>query len=263
MSIVHCTLEIKSYENQKLICFFAIFALSSCSQAAEKPNTSSTSTTEAKTTTTAEIITYEIPTFYEIKYEDVDNFDVTDPNIPDPIEFGNDYAKYYCERVKDYFGFDGGREWSRRIRNVYVDGYNWEICLDPDSIEGKAVFDDSGIPISYASGRKYIIDKLNLTEKCFDSLCETAPTTYREIDGALSVAGTEGGDAGWIGSEIADYERTGDVITYKCFRKVEPLLKEQYGEADEPFTFSLAYTDGKWRLDELSYVEGFGGFRLE
>lgn len=194
----------------------------------------------------------------EIEYlenQDAD-FHFTETIIPDPVAFGDEYGKWLSNRVWSYFGYPATNQWITNPNDRIIDEEKdviYSLCVGVRLDNGEPVYDENGIPISYISGKKYIVEKLNLTENCFDMLCKTAPSSYCEKDGKLYVAESFGGQAGWNNSIIVDYEMNDNIITYNCTRLCEPMS----GNEDIEFTFSLKYIDNEWLLDDCSYVEGF------
>lgn len=197
-------------------------------------------------------------TMQEIEYsenEDTD-FHLTELIIPDPVAFGEKYGKWLSSRVWSYFGYPAINQWITNPNDRIVDEEKdtiFSLCIGIRHGNDEPVSDENGIPISYASGKRYIIEKLNLTENCFDTLCEIAPSSYCEKDGKLYIAESFGGQAGWRSSQIIDYETIDNTITYNCIRLCEPMS----GYEDTEFTFSLKYVENEWLLDDCSYVEGF------
>ncbi len=198
-------------------------------------------------------------TMQEIEYsenEDID-FCFTESIIPDPAAFGEEYGKWLSNRVWSYFGYPAVNQWITNPNDRIIDEEKdviYSLCVGVRLSNDEPVSDENSIPISYASGKKYIIEKLNLTENCFDTLCETAPSSYCEKDGKLYVAESFGGQAGWSSSIIVDCAAKDGIITYNCIRLCEPMS----GFEDTEFTFSLKYVENEWLLDDCSYVEGFG-----
>lgn len=107
--------------------------------------------------------------------------------------------------------------------------------------------------------KQFLIDYLHITENCYKDLCNNSPSTYTIKDGSFYVSSGDGGQAGWSYSQIVDYTINENVITYNCERVGSA---EEWGYDEDliqPFTFSLAYENNEWKLNSVSYTEGFLG----
>ncbi len=187
---------------------------------------------------------------------DFPDVDITNPRIDDSLEFGEKYGIWLSTRLWKYFGYPAINSWKTDPEDKFIDndrGVIYSLCVGTRSDNTEPVWEENGVAISFDSGKRYIIEKLNLTEQCFNSLCKNAPTCYLEKDGKLYVAESFGGQVGWDYSYIVDYEAGNDSITYHCTR----ICEKESGYDDRPFTFTLKYSDEKWLLDDCSYVEGF------
>ena len=198
-------------------------------------------------------------TMQEIEYSENQDTDFcfAESTILDPAAFGEEYGKWLSDRVWSYFGYPAINQWITNPNDRIIDEEKdiiYSLCVGVRLSNDEPVSDENGIPISYASGKMYIIEKLNLTENCFDMLCEISPSSYCEKDGKLYVAESFGGQAGWSNSVVVDYETKNNVINYNCIRLCEPMS----GYEDTEFTFSLKYVENEWLLDDCSFVEGFG-----
>ncbi len=203
-------------------------------------------------------------TMQEIEYsenQDTD-FSFTESVISDPAAFGEEYGKWLSEQVWLFFGYPAINQWVTNPNDRFIDEEKdliYSSCVGIRLNNEEPVHNENSTPVSYSSGKRYIIEKLNLTESCFDKLCEIAPSSYCEKDGKLYVAESFGGQAGWRGSIIVDYEVKDNVINYNCIRLSEPMS----GNEDAEFTFSLKFVENEWLLDDCSYVEGFGNHFAE
>lgn len=162
---------------------------------------------------------------------------------------GKTAGMYYGEEAEKYFGYGGYNEWAP----------NYDESIGHYRSDG--LYTDTAnniyVPMDYAGAKKFLISRLNLTEKGFEELCENSPSSYYDVNGSLCVTIGDGGQAGWDYSYITDYELGGNTVTYNCVRVG---LKENWGydeDMTKPFTFRLALEDGVWKLDGCSYGEGF------
>lgn len=235
--------------------FLAAFALSSCNNNVENETYAQIS----ETTVNSESVQQSIQDIEFSEDEEANDFpdvDITAPQIDDPPEFGEKYGIWLSTHLWKYFGYPAINSWKTDPEDKFIDndgGVIYSLCVGIRSDNTEPVWEENGVAISFDSGKKYIIEKLNLTEQCFNSLCKNAPTGYLEKDGKLYVAESFGGQAGWDYSYIVDYEEGDDSITYNCTR----ICEKESGYDDQPFSFTLKYSDGKWLLDDCSYVEGF------
>lgn len=162
---------------------------------------------------------------------------------------GKTAGMYYGEEAEKYFGYGGYYDWAP----------NYDESIGHYRSDG--LYTDTAnnvyVPMDYAGEKKFLISRLNLTEKGFEELCENSPSSYYDVNGSLCVTIGDGGQAGWDYSYITDYELGENTVTYNCVRVG---LKENWGydeDMTEPFTFRLALNDGVWKLDGCSYGEGF------
>ncbi len=234
--------------------FLAAFTLSSCNNNGENETNAQISETFVNSESVWQSM--QNIEFSEEEANDFPDVDITDPQIDDLSEFGEKYGIWLSTRLWEYFGYPAINNWKTDPEDKFVDndkGVIYSLCVGIRSDNTEPVWEENGVAISFDSGKKYIIEKLNLTEQCFDSLCENAPTGYLEKNEKLYVAESFGGQAGWDHSYIVDYEAGDDSITYNCTR----VCEKESGYEDQLFTFTLKYSDGKWLLDGCSYVEGF------
>lgn len=193
---------------------------------------------------------------------------ITDNSSSDEIlQAGKTAAEFFSEATEMYFGYG-------------ID-YNWKLSQNNDdmlSIDKMKPYQTSGtywkslglytetresyVPMNGNESKQFLIDYLRLTEKGYEELCENSPSTYIIKDDVFYVSSGDGGQAGWSYSQIIDYavsenELGEKVVTYNCERVGDA---EEWGYDEDliqPFNFRLAFEDNTWKLDGVSYGEGF------
>lgn len=191
---------------------------------------------------------------------------ITDASTHDEImQAGKRAAVFFAEAADKYFGYGVERRWklgqtdddiltTEEITQYQTSGSYWR------SFGLYTETGDDYIPLDGAGSKQFLIDCLHLTEKGYDDLCSNSPSTYTIKDGSFYVSSGDGGEAGWSYSRIVDFSADENVITFSC---------ERFGDAEDwgydedmiqPFTFSLAFEDDGWKLDGVSYGEGFFEF---
>ena len=161
---------------------------------------------------------------------------------------------YFGKATDEYFGYGNYYNWK----------YDYDESIGHYRSDGLYIdkANDVYAPMDYAKAKEFLINRLLLTEKGFDDLCENSPGSYYDVNGSLCVIPGDGGQAGWSYSQIVDYEMDENelgekTVTYNCER-VGTAEEWGYDEDKvEPFTFRLAYEDNLWKLDGVSYGEGF------
>lgn len=166
------------------------------------------------------------------------------------MQAGKTAGMYFGKITEKYFGYGVSFEWEIDYYNN-IDG--WNKCLGPYIDNEKSAY----VPLDGEQSKQFLIDYLGITENGYKDLCKNSPSTYMIRNNSLYVASGDGGQAGWSYSYIIDYEISENIVMYNCARVGR---KERWGYDEdliEPFTFKLAYEDGKWKLDGVSYGEGF------
>lgn len=269
-----------------IICTIFTFILSSCGSESQDIaiNTTASETTVQSVQSTSE---YEVESDIYVEESEftvptaspdkvqllIDNVElpsiiITDNSTSDEIlQAGKTAAKFFSEATEMYFGYG-------------ID-YNWKLSRNNDdalSIDEMKPYQSSGIywkslglytdtresyvPMNGNDSKQFLIDYLRLTEKGYEELCENSPSTYTIKDESFYVSSGDGGQAGWSYSQIIDYavgenELGEKVVTYNCERVGDA---EEWGYDEDliqPFTFRLAFEDNTWKLDGVSYGEGF------
>lgn len=192
---------------------------------------------------------------------------ITDASTHDEImQAGKRAAVFFAEAADKYFGYGVERRWklgqtdddiltTEEITQYQTSGSYWR------SFGLYTETGDDYIPLDGAGSKQFLIDCLHLTENGYDDLCSNSPSTYTIKDGSFYVSSGDGGEAGWSYSRIVDFSADGSVITFNCERVGDA---EDWGYDEDmiqPFTFSLAFEDDGWKLDGVSYGEGFFEFR--
>lgn len=180
---------------------------------------------------------------------------------------GEKAAKFFAELTEKYFGYGIEYKWklsqndddylqTEKMKQYQTSGIYWRsLGLYTDT-------KDAYVPMNGNESKQFLIDYLGLTEKGYEELCENSPSTYTINDGNFYVSSGDGGQAGWSYSQIIDYavsenELGEKVVTYNCERVGDA---EEWGYDEDliqPFNFRLAFEDNTWKLDGVSYGEGF------
>lgn len=180
---------------------------------------------------------------------------INDNSTPDDImRAGETAGAHYGETAEKYFGFGGYNNWK----------YDYDENFG--HYKGDGLYTDKAndlyAPMDYAAAKQFLIESLGLTERGYEELCENSPSSYYDKNGVLCLVPGDGGGAGWSYSRIIDYavgenESGEKTVTYSCER-VGTAEEWGYGEDTvKPFTFRIALEDGVWKLDGVSYGEGF------
>lgn len=192
---------------------------------------------------------------------------ITDASTHDEImQAGKRAAMFFAEAADKYFGYGVERRWklgqtdddiltTEEITQYQTLGSYWR------SFGLYTETGDDYIPLDGTGSKQFLIDCLHLTEKGYDDLCSNSPSTYTIKDGSFYVSSGDGGEAGWSYSRIVDFSADENIITFSCERVGDA---EDWGYDEDmiqPFTFSLAFEDDGWKLDGVSYGEGFFEFR--
>lgn len=192
---------------------------------------------------------------------------ITDASTHDEImQAGKRAAVFFAEAADKYFGYGVERRWklgqtdddiltTEEITQYQTSGSYWR------SFGLYTETGDDYIPLDGTGSKQFLIDCLHFTEKGYDDLCSNSPSTYTIKDGSFYVSSGDGGEAGWSYSRIVDFSADENVITFSCERVGDA---EDWGYDEDmiqPFTFSLAFEDDGWKLDGVSYGEGFFEFR--
>lgn len=192
---------------------------------------------------------------------------ITDASTHDEImQAGKRAAVFFAEAADKYFGYGVERRWklgqtdddiltTEEMMQYQTSGSYWR------SFGLYTETGDDYIPLDGTGSKQFLIDCLHLTEKGYDDLCSNSPSTYTIKDGSFYVSSGDGGEAGWSYSRIVDFSADENVITFSCERVGDA---EDWGYDEDmiqPFTFSLAFEDDGWKLDGVSYGEGFFEFR--
>ena len=185
-----------------------------------------------------------------------------DMSFDDIMLAGQNAGEYYGRAAQEFFGFGIEQKWKMNDEWVWIDGMNGIAPYLVNSGYRKAFGyytdkpADVYAPMDYEQARQFIIDRIGLTEKGFDGLCQSSPSNYIGIGGELYISSGGGGGAGWSYSHITGYEYEDDRITFYCERVGSA---EDWGYDEDvivPFTFSLANDNGAWKLDGCTYGEG-------
>ena len=162
-------------------------------------------------------------------------------------------GKFFAAAAEKYFKYGINTEWkyNRSIGAVYI-------CFGPYTDKEYGIY----APMTGEESKQFLMDYIRLTEKGYEELCLNSPSRYEINDGEFYVYSGDGGEAGWsfsriVGYELGENELGEKTVTYNCERVG---TAEEWGyEADmiKPFTVRLAYEDGFWKLDGVSYGEGF------
>ena len=188
----------------------------------------------------------------EVEFPEIN---ITEDSTPDEIMFAGKTAGIYFGKAADeYFGYGSYYKWK----------YDYDESIGHYRSDGLYIdkANDVYAPMNYAEAKEFLINRLLLTEKGFDDLCKNSPSSYYDVNGNLCLILGDGGQAGWSYSQIVDYEMGENeygekIVTYNCERVG---TAEEWGYDEdmvEPFTFRLAYEDDLWKLDSVSYSEGF------
>lgn len=192
---------------------------------------------------------------------------ITDASTHDEImQAGKRAAVFFAEAADKYFGYGVERRW--KLGQTDDDILTTEEMMQYQTLgsywRSFGLYTETGddyIPLDGTGSKKFLIDCLHLTEKGYDDLCSNSPSTYTIKDGSFYVSSGDGGEAGWSYSRIVDFSADENVITFSCERVGDA---EDWGYDEDmiqPFTFSLAFEDDGWKLDGVSYGEGFFEFR--
>ncbi len=191
---------------------------------------------------------------------------ITDASTHDEImQAGKRAAVFFAEAADKYFGYGVERRWklgqtdddiltTEEMMQYQTSGSYWR------SFGLYTETGDDYIPLDGTGSKQFLIDCLHLTEKGYDDLCSNSPSTYTIKDGSFYVSSGDGGEAGWSYSRIVDFSADENIITFSCERVGDA---EDWGYDEDmiqPFTFSLAFEDDGWKLDGVSYGEGFFEF---
>lgn len=182
---------------------------------------------------------------------------------------GNKAGAYYGRAAAKYFGYGVDINWKYEDTDLLtVDG----IAENPPYVYSTSYRKSAGLytdrdndifaPMDHSEAKQFLMSSIGLTEQGFYELCLNSPSTYLGINGELYVHSGDGGQAGWSYSHIVGYElgengQGEKTVTYNCERVG---TAEDWGYEEDiikPFTFRLAYADGLWKLDGVSYGEGF------
>lgn len=198
----------------------------------------------------------------------INNFKLPTINITESsahdeiIQAGKIAAAFYSEAAKKYFGYGVERNWLLdQSDGSYLEmeemtpyqtasGYWKSLGLYTEAR-------DAYVPMNGTESKQFLIDCLHLTEKGYDDLCKNSPSTYTINDGSFYVSSGDGGEAGWSYSRIVDYSIDDKVITFSCERVGDA---EDWGYDEDliqPFTFEIAFENDIWKLNGVSYSEGF------
>ena len=269
-----------------MICTICTFILSSCGSGSQNiaidttasettvQSVQSTSEYEIELDNNVEESEFTIPTASPDKIQFlIDNVEfpsiiITDNSSSDEIlQAGKTAAKFFSEATEMYFGYGIDYNWKLsqnsndmlsidEMKPYQTSGIYWKsLGLYTDTRE-------SYVPMNGNNSKQFLIDYLRLTEKGYEELCENSPSTYTINDGNFYVSSGDGGPAGWSYSQIIDYavsenELGEKVVTYNCERVGDA---EEWGYDEDliqPFNFRLAFEDNTWKLDGVSYGEGF------
>lgn len=192
---------------------------------------------------------------------------ITDASTHDEImQAGKRAAVFFAEAADKYFGYGVERRW--KLGQTDDDILTTEEMMQYQTLgsywRSFGLYTETGddyIPPDGTGSKQFLIDCLHLTEKGYDDLCSNSPSTYTIKDGSFYVSSGDGGEAGWSYSRIVDFSADENVITFSCERVGDA---EDWGYDEDmiqPFTFSLAFEDDGWKLDGVSYGEGFFEFR--
>lgn len=166
------------------------------------------------------------------------------------MQAGKTAGMYFGKITEKYFGYGVSYEWKTDYSNNFE---GWSKCLGPYIDDEKTKY----VPMNGEESKQFLIDYLGITENGYEDLCKNSPSTYMIRDNSLYVASGDGGQAGWSYSYIIDYEMSENTVIYNCARVGRKERWNYDEDLIEPFTFQLAYEDGKWKLDGVSYGEGF------
>lgn len=192
---------------------------------------------------------------------------ITDASTHDEImQAGKRAAVFFAEAADKYFGYGVERRWklgqtdddiltTEEMMQYQTSGSYWR------SFGLYTETGDDYIPLDGTGSKQFLIDCLHLTEKGYDDLCSNSPSTYTIKDGSFYVSSGDGGEAGWSYSRIVDFSADENVITFSCERVGDAEYWGYDEDMIQPFTFSLAFEDDGWKLDGVSYGEGFFEFR--
>ena len=192
---------------------------------------------------------------------------ITDASTHDEImQAGKRAAVFFAEAADKYFSYGVERRWKlgQTDDNILTTEEMMQYQTSGSYWRSFGLYTETGddyIPLDGTGSKQFLIDCLHLTEKGYDDLCSNSPSTYTIKDGSFYVSSGDGGEAGWSYSRIVDFSADENVITFSCERVGDA---EDWGYDEDmiqPFTFSLAFEDDGWKLDGVSYGEGFFEFR--
>lgn len=179
---------------------------------------------------------------------------ITEDLTPEEILLaGKKAGKFFASSSEKYFEYGVNIEWKYDLK----DDSNY-ISLGPYTDREYGIY----APMTGEEQKQFLMDYIRLTEKGYEELCLNSPSRYEINNGEFYVYSGDGGQAGWDFSRIVSYElgenELGEkTVTYNCERVG---TAENWGYDEDmikPFTFRLAFEDGIWKLDGVSYGEGF------
>ena len=173
------------------------------------------------------------------------------------IHAGETAGKFFAAASEKYFEYGVNTEWKYDLKDERNKGGIY-VCLGPYTDKEYGIY----APMNGEESKQFLMDYIKLTERGYEELCLNSPSRYEINDGELYVYSGDGGQAGWSFSRIVGYESGENelgqkTITYNCERVG---TAEEWGYDEDmtmPFTFRLAYEDDMWKLDGVSYGEGF------
>lgn len=187
-----------------------------------------------------------------------------DSSDEDILQAGDVAARYFSESAAKYFGYGVDSNWKINYNNS-ENSFSSDMIGEYQTSDGfwkcEGLYIDRSsdlyVPMNDEECKQFLKSFIGLTENGYNELCDNSPSKYKCIDGSFYVASGDGGQAGWSYCRITGYEKGDNAYTFNCERvgTVEDWGYEE--DMIKPFTFSIAWEDGLWKLDSVSYGEGF------
>lgn len=180
------------------------------------------------------------------------------------LQAGKTAVVFFSERVDKYFEYGVNYNWKMadgsKAEDIYTDenSNSYYKCFGLYTDKANGIY----VPMNYDEIKHFLMSYILLTENGFEDLCKNSPSKYIGIDGVCFLMSGDGGQAGWDYSYIKDYDISdnGNTITYNCIRFGS---KENWGydeDLTEPFSFSIVFDNGIWKIDSCSNSEAFSNF---
>ncbi len=182
-----------------------------------------------------------------------DSIEVSYSEDDENIILGKESADKYSESLWEYFGTACLYKWktAEESRNFCYNSYEYTEVIGLYTDKEK----DEYIEMDFSQVKEYLINQLDITERCFNEMCVLSAGSYIEENGKLYVGMVDGYSNGGLFSYIRDYTVNGDTITYNC-RRMSLYSDIDSGLEDcdryRDFSFTLKNENGIYKLDSCT-----------